>query len=194
MVDPKNVTKFDRTDHELQEFLVYSVAVAGKQAQTVSGQVDQLLKGMGAEAGALTPLAAINLHTPEEKVAALLKTVGIGLYTQKAEALCRLAGLWVMDLMDPRTVTVEQLEQVRWVGPKTARFFVLHSRPGQRYAALDTHILKHLAAHGVQVPIGTPGKGPTYLRLEREFLRLAEAAGKSPAEYDLEVWRSYAGV
>lgn len=196
-IDPNKVTDFNRDDSALQEFFIYCVAVAGRQAKTVSRQVGEmlaLLRGDHPDFALLSPFALLNLLHTQEGIAAALKKVGVGCYNQKAEAICRAAGQWVADLLDLATCTVEQLETIRWAGPKTVRFFLLHSRPNQRLAALDTHILKHLAAHGVPVPLNPPGKGPAYLRLEREFLKLADAAGMTPADYDLHVWKQYANA
>jgi hypothetical protein len=73
------------------------------------------------------------------------------------------------------------------VGPKTSRFFLLHTRPGSRYAVLDAAALKYLARNGVRVPPAPPAKGPGYVRLEAEALALADRAGMAPAEFDLFV-------
>lgn len=191
-IDPTKVTNFDRTDAELQEFFIYSVVVAGKQAKTISRQLDFVLNMMrdGCKGGNMSPLALLNFHTRDE-IASLLKAGGIGCYNQRAEGLAQAAGLWVADRLDLRTCDVSDLEAIKWVGPKTARFFLLHSRRGVRVAAVDTHVLKHLAANGVKVPAAPPGKGNAYLRLEREFLALADKSGMTAADYDLMVWTSY---
>lgn len=197
-IDPNAVTDFNRTDAQLEEFFIYAVCVAGKQASVISRQVEDLLAALHRERPAeaenhkpLTPFVLLNFHD-QDGIARRLQAQGIGCYNQKAAALCKAAGLWVFNELDLRTCTVADLEAIKWIGPKTARFFLLHSRPGQRLAAIDTHILKFLAAKGVKVPQSVPGKGNTYTRLEREFLKLADEAGKSPADYDLMIWKSYA--
>jgi thermostable 8-oxoguanine DNA glycosylase len=88
------------------------------------------------------------------------------------------------------TVTLEELESVDGIGPKTARFFLLHSRPNQKIAVLDTHILKFLSEKGYNVPKATPSK-KKYGQIEKDFLTECEKAGKDVAEMDLEIWKSY---
>ena len=86
--------------------------------------------------------------------------------------------------------SIEDLERVVGIGPKTARCFVMHSRRGARHAGLDTHVLKYLKSRGVDVPKSTP-TGRRYAELERIFLDMADESGKSPAEFDLEIWKRY---
>jgi thermostable 8-oxoguanine DNA glycosylase len=73
---------------------------------------------------------------------------------------------------------------------KTSRCFIIHSRPNAQYAALDTHILKHMRSLGYDTPKSTPSK-KQYLHLEKEFLKLAKKADMSPANYDLMIWNKY---
>ena len=90
-------------------------------------------------------------------------------------------------------VTVDELVRVKGIGPKTARFFVMHSRRDQKVATLDVHILKWLREQGVErVPSQTPQNEVAYKRLEEKFLKLAKGLGKDPAELDLEIWKKKA--
>lgn len=87
-------------------------------------------------------------------------------------------------------VSVEDLESVNGIGSKTARFFVLHSRPNQRVAVLDTHILKWMKSLGHNVPKTTPSK-KSYGTIEKVFLCIAEARGMSIADLDLMIWKRF---
>ena len=88
---------------------------------------------------------------------------------------------------------VDELVRVKGIGPKTARFFVMHSRRDQKVATLDVHILKWLREQGVErVPSQTPQNEVAYKRLEEKFLKLAKGLGKDPAELDLEIWKKKA--
>jgi len=105
----------------------------------------------------------------------------------------RLSRCYVESLkLDLRNDSVEAFEAIHGVGPKTARMFIMHSRPNQRLAAIDTHVLKHLKASGIDAPEVTPANSREYRRLEQAFLDLADHAGMTPADYDLMVWKSYA--
>lgn len=181
MIDPAHVTNFERTDAELQEFWLFCILVANKPAYRTARLLERFLERNPGD-------------TPFEKVCRLdfhklwveLEYLRTGQYTRICFAF------WGSRNLDLRTASLEQLEDVYGVGPKTARYFLMHTRPDQQFAALDTHILKHLAENGHDVPRTTPPAGRRYREIESAFLSLAAAAGKSPADYDIEIWRSYA--
>jgi endonuclease III len=88
--------------------------------------------------------------------------------------------------------TIEDLEKVYGIGPKTARCFVVHSRQTARYACLDTHILKFLKIMGIKnVPKSTPTSKREYLRLETDFLALADKYNYKPYQLDLLIWNEF---
>jgi len=98
--------------------------------------------------------------------------------------------------LDLATCSLEDLMNVHGVGQKTARFFLLHTRPNCQCAVLDTHILKWLRENQVvDVPQSTPTNVKQYLALEKQFLFLAR--GNFPfmsiADIDLTLWMKYSG-
>ena len=116
-----------------------------------------------------------------------LKEVRMGQYGRINKALRGLVKI------DPRYVSLEELESIHGIGPKTARMLLLYTRPGLEGVPLDTHILKYLAAQGVpKVPKATPPFGREYKRLEGAFLEFALNQRKTVRELDTEVWKSYA--
>lgn len=195
MIDPTDVIKFDRTDAELEEWWLFSTIVAGKTAATQARLLEEFLTR--ARRGAETPFEVIAAYPettvtineklmPYDPLLSYMKQARIGQYT-------RLVRCWRESLtLNLRNDPVEAFEAIHGVGPKTARMFLMHSRPNQRLAAIDTHVLKHLAAKGHTVPKATPPGGTLYRDLEQKFLALADAAGMTPADYDLQVWKSYA--
>jgi thermostable 8-oxoguanine DNA glycosylase len=193
VVDPRYITKFDRTTQELEEFLIFSVCVANKDAARTAFAVDSLLTYLRKFAVKVgfseytLPLQSIKVyliyHTGDE-LRNLLRAFKITPHVNKTIALLEV----IAKKINPRSCTVEDLEAIRGIGSKTARFFLLHSRPGLRLAALDTHILKWLRDQGVSTPKTTPPKGSArYKELELTFLALADKMGKSPATLDLEM-------
>lgn len=92
------------------------------------------------------------------------------------------------DLLD-----LEDLEAIPGIGPKTARCFLIHSRPDQQYAGLDTHVLKFLRDKGHEVPASTP-TGKKYKELEKVFLQYAAESGMTVADFDLAIWNQYRSV
>jgi thermostable 8-oxoguanine DNA glycosylase len=189
-VDPNEVIRFDRTDEELQVFWLFCGCVAGKTASTQARLLAGFLEGMAMPRRGLldTPFNRIRYANERGLLLDLLIESRLGQYN-------RLFKFMVASLdLDLRNCTVEQLEAIPGCGPKTARMFLMFSRPNQRFAALDTHVLKHLRANGIQaVPMTTPPAGKTYRRLEAEFLKLADASGMSVADYDLTIWKRYSG-
>lgn len=183
MVDPTDVTKFDRNDHDLQEFWLFCLSVAGKSAATQVRNLDAFLRA----APGTTPFDKISRLIAAGRLREALVDARMGQYRRLVRSLTESLSL------DLRTCTVADLEAIHGVGPKTARMLVMHSRPGQRVAALDTHLLKFLRANGhPDAPKGTPASPKVYRRYEEAFLALADASGMGIAEFDLEIWRSLA--
>jgi thermostable 8-oxoguanine DNA glycosylase len=85
------------------------------------------------------------------------------------------------------------LEAITGVGPKTARFFILHTRPNQTMAVLDTHILKYLRDKGHTTQKVTPPAGKKYDELEQIVIAEAKASGMSQPDFDLHIWKTYSG-
>ncbi len=183
MIDPTDVIKYDRTQAELEEWWLFSILVAGKTAATQARLLDRFLTAIPGDG------------SPFEKVASLVASGALGDHAKEHRIgqYSRLVPCMTQSLaLDLRNDPVEAFEAIHGVGPKTARMFIMHSRPNQRLAAIDTHVLKHLKANGHEVPSATPAAGKLYRRLEEQFLALADAAGMNPADYDLQVWKSYA--
>ena len=183
MIDPRDCTNFVRTREELEEFLVFCAFVAGKSGTQAAWATEVFLRGRFPWRGRLAPYERIRTLIRQRRLRRALKTCGIGQYTRLTRTLTEIL------LLDPATVPVSVLESVYGIGPKTARFFVLHSRPDQQLAVLDIHILRELRAQGyVDAPALTPQHPRMYARWERVVLGLAQAAGMTPAAFDLSVW------
>jgi thermostable 8-oxoguanine DNA glycosylase len=182
MVDPNNITNYNLSDRELQEVLLFWVCVAGKKADTIAKGLDRLLKKVMTKAD--LPFDAIK-RLNQEELADLLKECGIGCYTIKAKSLTNLVNSGI----DLRNCGIEDLESIYGIGQKTARCFLIHSRPNMRLAGLDTHILKFLRDKGHDVPKSTPQNKKRYRELEQVFIKYADEAGKLVADFDLELWR-----
>jgi thermostable 8-oxoguanine DNA glycosylase len=67
----------------------------------------------------------------------------------------------------------------------------MYSRPDQRYAALDTHILKWLRSRGHDVPKSTPSSKKKYKEIEQLFLFIADDLGVDPSVLDSFIWQKY---
>jgi thermostable 8-oxoguanine DNA glycosylase len=187
MIDPTKITNYNRTEAELEEFLLFCIMVAGKNAKQTAKKLDEFLH-----------VSNMLNQSPFDYLNDKLKGIGLDLNFVIKE--CKLgqykrlekAFTGILQFKNRlKEVSVEELESVSGIGSKTSRFFVLHSRPNQQLAVLDTHILKWMDAQGYDVPKSTPPKG-RYALIEKQFLTECAKAGKTPAEFDLEIWKSYA--
>jgi len=183
-VDPKRVTKYDRSTEELEEFMLFAASVTGAE----SAQRAVALECFLAPRGDLSPFEwVMHVYRTEgtEGLVGRMQRCGLGQWNRLTDAFVGLASCGV----DLRFCSLEALEYISGVKRKSSRFFTLHSRPGVRISALDTHILKKLREHGVDHPhTATPQDPEEYAWLEREFLRIADERGMTPAELDLQWW------
>lgn len=184
LINPSDVIHYDRTDDELELFFLFCAVVAGKTATTQARLLNRFLLSLPSQSS--SPFARISSAIQSGVLLERLIESRLGQFN-------RLVVLFEQALaVNLRTCSISDLEQLRGVGPKTARMFVMMSRPDQRVAALDTHVLKWLNNNGIAAPKTTPSAGPIYEKLENEFLKLVDKSGMSVAEYDLMVWRSFA--
>lgn len=179
MIDPTKITNFKRSRKELQEFLLFCIVAAGKNSFVQAKKLEEYLCGD-------MPFVRIIIDNKFGCLEWRLRNCGMGQYSRICRAFTELAE----SNLDLASCTVADLEAIHGIGPKTARFFILHTRPNQQIAVLDTHILKHMAAQGISVPKVTPS-GKKYLELEQKFLSLVPPH-MTVAEYDLNLWNSYA--
>lgn len=182
MIDPSDVIKYDRTDAELEEFWLFCCVVAGKTSTTQARLLDAFLRKLPGKA----PFEKIRLAVENSTLKQALIDSRLGQYNRLTK--CFEESLYVDLRRDPLNI----FELVHGVGPKTARMFLMHSRRNQKYAALDTHILKYLRQKGFEAPATTPPSGERYRNLERTFIQEARKARMTPAAYDLHIWNSYA--
>lgn len=179
LLDPRDITRFDRTQRELHRFALFCYAVQGKSSAVMAPKV-ALLEGMVPgpffQAVAQIDDAALRQH---------LVDVRLGCYAQRTKQLRRMADA-IQGGLDLASAPLKALEGL--MGLKSSRFFLLHSRPGVRVAVLDTHVLAWLRSLGVAAPKSTPTSATTYARLEALFLDLCDERGVNPATLDLQVW------
>ena len=202
MIEPTTITNFHRNEHELEQFMLFCIAVAGHNSTTTARLVNQFVHDTRG-----TPLLFLkyavwnnNRHNDSsawranasETIAEHLEPYSLGPYKQNASALAGVMGL------NLRTCTLLDLLQINGIGHKTARMFLLHSRPNEEHIVLDVHVLRYLrkVCRLKNIPEKTPPKlSQTYLDIENRAKRYVRAKypGLSFAEFDLGVWKQMSG-
>jgi 3-methyladenine DNA glycosylase/8-oxoguanine DNA glycosylase len=172
---------------EREWFVLFSICVAGKSAKQTQHKINELLAGYRYMNE--SEFEIIRGMILDDNLEVGLKWIRMGQYKRIEKAFREVVKL------DVKTdLTVEKLETIPGIGPKTARFIVLYTDPDAECVPLDTHILKYLAKNypAFSVPKSTPPKGRKYKELEELFQYDAKRQGKSVRQLDTEVWQSYA--
>lgn len=173
--------KAELTISEREHRLLYSCIVAGKSATFTDGVMGRLAPTLERHATPLQSLAAY----AEEEIRFILEAAKSGNYGKLARCFHQLAHADINLL----TCIPADLERIHGIGPKTSRFFILWTRPGERYAALDVHVLRWLRENGYEAPRSTP-LGAKYRALEVAFLNEADKRGMTPRELDSRIWEA----
>ena len=185
-IDPKNITKFDRSQEELEFFWLFCILVAGKNADWASLKLLDLFRNKPEDQ---TPFEFLKTHLVD--LNNILVANKVGQYRRVQMAITQSLEV------DLRTASVAELMEIHGVGPKTARFFILHTRANAECAVLDTHILKWmrgLVDPIFEVPASTPPINK-YQTLEFVAIKLMKThfPNISLAEADLLIWTNMSG-
>lgn len=189
MINLDEPTNFNRLRGELEEFLMAAVCVAGKSAHVQARRLHRFLyePEFAQEAVARTPFDKVRAMIRHRRLHKSLVRVGMGKYQLISASFRKM----VESDLDLWACPWQRLTEIPGIKTKTAKFFVLHSRPDQRLAVLDTHMHKKLKAVGYDPPPFPPTNPFMYSFWQDVVLRLADAAGASPAAYDLASWREF---
>ena len=187
MINPDSITNFKQNRRQLEEFISFWILVAGKTAHVTAPRLENMLRA-GRIVGHKTPFALWRSFRNFRQLRKFLKEHGIGDYNKKAKALIGIAN---SDL-DLKTCTLEDLD-LYGMGQKTRRCFLIHSRPNQRLAGLDTQILKCLRLeYGyTDAPTKTPASDKQYRYWEEIVVDIFTREGRTAAEFDLDKWLTY---
>ena len=179
------IENYSRSDEELIQFWHFSLFVRGKNADVQAKKLALFHDLLPPASFLTTPVVDPGrLHTA-------LLTIRSGQYESLTRAIhetherMAVVGSDFLRLSQP-----SDLESIAGVGPKTARYFIMYSRPNAQVAALDTHILRWLQEQGYDAPKATPSSPDTYRRLEKAFLYECERRGRAPSDLDLDIWKT----
>lgn len=187
VIDPKNITHYNRTDDELQTFWIFCVLVAGKNSDTTSRLVARLLS---TKQSSQTPFEFMKSFSPEDFRNYLVSN-RVGQYDRITRAL------YMSTQLNLRTCSRDDLMKIHGVGPKTARFFLLHTREFCDEIVLDTHILRWMREQcGIDdAPRNTPQNPEKYAELAGlcKYLMEIHYPNLTLAQADLLIWTEMSG-
>lgn len=187
MINPEDIIRYNRTTEEEQELILFLIAVAGKNANTTSRLLHNLLTSIKGD----TPFDKINklAKKGQENFKEVLKSIGFGCHTRLARAFTEVASSGI----DLKTCTLEDLMEVHGIGRKSASCYLAWTRKGVKVAMLDTHLLKFIRDYiGYKdAPKATPSSKKQYEKWEKIYLDYCDAKNVDPTEYDLKIWVKY---
>lgn len=183
-IDPNDVTCFNRSEKELEAFLLFAILVAGKKASMQSRKLRDFLS-RHCKSDNESPFDIIRRLIEQNEFSSAIRLDGLGQYRKLETCL----PILVNSGIDLHNCSVEELESIPFIKMKTSRFFVLHSRRDAKYAALDVHILRYMREQmSIDAPYNTPSSKSKYLELEDAFLQHCESKNMTPSDFDLAVW------
>ena len=187
MINPAEVTNYNRTQSELQEFLLFCINVAGKKSSIEAPKLEVFIQRAKDITKESTPFNCIKKLIKLGRLQEIMHWAKLSPYKQRYNSYVD-----AVKLGDLQTVTLNRLLQVPGIGLKTARFFLSHSREDFDEPMLDTHILQFLRDNGYKgAPKSTPSNVGVYNYYANIFKMFARVSGKSVTDLDLEIWKRY---
>jgi thermostable 8-oxoguanine DNA glycosylase len=187
MINPAEVTNYNRTQSELQEFILFCINVAGKKSSVESPKLEIFIERAKDITKETSPFNCIKKLIKLGRLNEIMHWAKLSPYAQRYNSYVA-----VSKIKDLQTVTLNRLLQVPGIGLKTARFFLSHSREDFDEPMLDTHILRYLRDQGyTDAPKSTPSNENTYYYFANIFKNIARQLGKSVTDLDLEIWKQY---
>ena len=194
MINPYNITDYNRKRGELEEFLLFCIVVAGKTAYIQAQKLEDFLKSVNTRLmlpESTSPFQSLKSAEQHGILFEEIKKAKLGQYKKIYSGFKFITQIdYNLSKMTPQI-----LEKIPGVGMKTSRFFLLHSDTfyKDKIAILDTHILKFIKENiDERAPKSTPVIPLTYRFWEDMFLSWCKQNNKNVADFDLEVWKSYA--
>jgi hypothetical protein len=180
---------------ELQRFLLHTLVVAGKNAPFAYAAMDRFLEPKPADKLPFDYVRSlVRTHTLGERV----RVARMGNYTKLETAFTQIA----QSKLDLTECNVSDLEAIHGIGCKTARFFLMYTRPERDtndIAVIDTHTwkwvrndpwcVKRLAAIGVTtIPPKPFTDSRRYKLVEQVICEYCRERGISSRHWDSQNW------
>lgn len=190
MINPAEVTNYNRTQYQLEEFILFGINVAGKKSSIEAPKLEVFIERAKNITKETLPFNCIRKLIELGRLQEIMHWAKLSPYKQRYNSYVA-----VSKIQDLRTVTLNKLLEVAGIGLKTARFFLSHSREDFEEPMLDTHILRFLRDEGYKdAPKSTPSNVGIYSYYANVFKMFARTLGKSVTDLDLEIWKKYSGT
>ena len=190
MINPAEVTNYNRTQYQLEEFILFGINVAGKKSSIEAPKLEVFIERAKNITKETFPFNCIRKLIELGRLQEIMHWAKLSPYKQRYNSYVA-----VSKIQDLRTVTLNKLLEVAGIGLKTARFFLSHSREDFDEPMLDTHILRFLRDEGYKdAPKSTPSNVGIYSYYANVFKMFARTLGKSVTDLDLEIWKKYSGT
>ena len=189
-INPQEITDYNRTDAELEFFLLFCIVVAGKKSDIQANKLEEWYDDRVYHKD--TPFEYIERLDADGELRSSLEKVRMGQYNRLVNSFQDVIGVGGRGRMNLSKCSLQDLCLIRGVKLKTSNFFLTHSREGYNVPVLDTHVLKFLKAEGIKnVPKSTPQDEKLYNSLAKQFTTIAKHRRMSVADLDLQVWKQY---
>ena len=189
-INPQEITDYNRTDAELEFFLLFCIVVAGKKSDIQARKLEEWYDDRVYHKD--TPFEYIERLDADGELRSSLEKVRMGQYNRLINSFQDVIGIGGRGRMNLSKCSLQDLCLIRGVKLKTSNFFLTHSREDYNVPVLDTHVLKFLKAEGIKnVPKSTPQDEKLYNSLAKQFTTIAKRRRMSVADLDLQVWKQY---
>lgn len=196
MINPAEVKNYNRTESELEEFLLFCINVAGKKSSVEAPKLERFLVGLKDRYGDQcsnrhSPFSLLRCAYVNGTLEELMVEYSISPYSQRYNSYVDL----VMSAYTGKTLataTLKGLLRIKGVGLKTSRFFLSNTQKDFDEPMLDTHIMSYLRDEGHKdAPKTTPQNEKVYAKWAKVFSEKARQEQKSVRELDIQVWKKY---
>ena len=189
-INPQEITDYNRTDAELEFFLLFCIVVAGKKSDIQANKLEEWYDDRVYHKD--TPFEYIERLDADGELRSSLEKVRMGQYNRLVNSFQDAIGMGGRGILNLQKCSLQDLCFIRGVKLKTSNFFLTHSREDYNVPVLDTHVLKFLKAEGIKnVPKSTPQDEKLYNSLAKQFTTIAKRRRMSVADLDLQVWKQY---
>jgi len=173
----------ERGKQELQTLLIFSIMVAGKTAKVIEKQCYDFFVQFRVH-----PFETIQNIIENNVLDSELRKARTGQYAKFGQYAKLFNAFHEVVKLDVNNITLEELENIKGVGKKTSRYFLMYAFDRKDIAAIDTHIEKWLREQEYQ----SSSKKEEYEFFERAFLEEAYKRNMEPKDLDKDIWLSRA--